>query len=172
VSLQRVSLVGLLGFAWQVLSAGATPGSPPCEVSGGGCVNKPVPPTHLQATFGGSTSTHSWEHIYRDGRTILFRFVSQDARLALCRPDPGSCRPPGVASRAELVGTGTFTTSTDSVATVANFDVGIFDRGSCDGDARDTYSITVRRGHVLGQGEVVYTLSGDLGCGNLRIDSP
>ena len=150
--------------------------APPCQVSGGGCINVPgQPPRHVQATFGGTVSQEggTWEHVYRDGRTILFSFRSVDARVSVCRPDPnGACRPPGMASRAEMTGTGTFTTATDSMLTDGNFLVELFDKGSCEGEARDSYSITVRRGLVVGQGEVVHTMAGDLACGNLRIDAP
>jgi len=134
------------------------------------------PPRHVQATFGGTVGPQAdgtWEHVYRDGRTVLFRFESRDATVRLCRPDPnGACRPPGMASRAELIGTGTFTTATDSIPADGNFQVLLFDKGSCEGEARDSCSITVRRGFVIGQGEVVHSMGGDLGCGNVRIDPP
>ena len=146
-----------------------------CEVRGGGCL-KALSPSHLLATFGGTVGTGSapqWEHVYYDGRTILFRLRSEDVHVASCRPDPnGPCKPPGVASRAELVGIGTFTTATDTIAAPANFQVEVFDPDPCNGDERDTYSITVRRGLVAGQGEIVHSISGSLDCGNLTIDAP
>ena len=91
--------------------------SPECDVRGGGCL-KGLSLGNLQATFGGTVSAGvapQWEHVYRDGRTILFWFKSDDVHLVSCRPDPnGPCKPPGVASRAELGGIGTFTTAPTS----------------------------------------------------------
>lgn len=126
-------------FSWVDAAAKA---AAPCQVSGGGCLNVPgQPPRHVQATFGGTASQESggtWQHVYRDGRTILFQFRSQDAVVSLCRPDPnGACRPPGMASRAAMTGTGTFTTATDSVLAEGNFLVQFFDKGSCEGEERD-----------------------------------
>jgi hypothetical protein len=158
-------------------SASSNAIAPPCQVGGGGCLNLPGQPTrHVQATFGGTVTEiagGTWEHVQRDGRSILFRFDSRDARVSVCRPDPnGACRAPGMASRADLIGTGTFTTATDSVPAEGNFHVDLIDRGSCEGETRDSYSITVRRGLVIGQGEIVHSMAGDLGCGNLKIDAP
>jgi hypothetical protein len=165
----------LLAALFPIPCFAASSASPPCELRGGGCL-KELSPSHLQATFGGTVSTVTasrWEHVYRDGHAVLFTLKSEEVCLASCRPDPGgSCKPPGVASRAELVGVGTFTTATDTAAAPCNFDVEIFDADPCPGDKRDTYSITVRRGLVTGEGDIVHSISGVLGCGNLTIDAP
>jgi hypothetical protein len=175
-------IVGVFGA---VLMFGTAPfafaaGGPPSSLSGGGCLNLPGPPErHIQATFGGNamldqpgaSSGSSWEHVLRDGRIIVFRFASRDARLVRVRREASpTCTPPSAMTRGILEWTGRFSTSSGEVDEEGNFEVTILDVGSC--DSRDHYAIRVRRGLVIGQGEIVYEISGELDCGQLRIDAP
>jgi hypothetical protein len=41
--------------------------------------------------------------------------------------------------------------------------------GACNRHTRDEYSIVVRKGLVIGQGDVVFQTSGEIDCGNLQI---
>ena len=157
------------------------PGSP-CHLSGGGCLKPSGPPgSHLQATFGGSLGrpvadpgplAPGWEHFYRDGRTLLVRFQSLDAHATQCRPEPkASCPPPVGASRVEFEGTGTVTLG-DGVEAAANFHAWALDVGSCGAEVRDSYSIVIRRGLVIGQGDILHQIAGDLDCGNFNVEAP
>jgi hypothetical protein len=85
---------------------------------------------------------------------IPFAFGLATAALATpALPDP--------AGRLEFEGTGRFTTTAGSAEEPANFAGSVYDGGPCDTGAReDTYSITVRRGSVIGQGEIVYEVPG------------
>jgi len=60
----------------------------------------------------------------------------------------------------------------DGLELDANFQASILNVGSCGGNDRDIYSITIRRGPLVGQGEVVHELSGTIDCGNLKVDAP
>src|SRR4051794_18876671 len=116
----RPALVGCAILLAPVVARGDE--SAPCRVTGGGCLNLYQPGHHIQATFGGNvgslhgswqgyqgTPIHNWEHVFRDGRTILFNFHSADAHVVRCRPEPPeSCPPPGAATRVEFEGTGKF----------------------------------------------------------------
>jgi hypothetical protein len=146
-------------------------GSPPCHVSGGGCINVAGGiGSHLQATFGGDVdSPHGvvdsapggWQHVYRDSRSILVSFSSLDAHVARCRPDPNSsCPPRDGATRAEFEGTGKAVLGDSGSELDANFEASVVDVGTCEGSPRDAYSITIRRGLIIGKGDVVHELSG------------
>jgi hypothetical protein len=152
-------------------------------VTGGGCLKVAGGTgSHLQATFGGAATSQqgsadpapgAWDHVYFNGRTILVSFHSLDAHVVQCRPEPhGSCPPPEGATRAEFEGPGTVVLGDDGVELDANFQASVLDVGSCGGDVRDTYSITIRRGLEIGQGEVVHELSGTIDCGNLKVVGP
>ena len=41
--------------------------------------------------------------------------------------------------------------------------------GACNKDRRDEYSIIIRTGLVIGQGDIVFQTSGEIDCGNLQI---
>jgi hypothetical protein len=154
-----------------------------CRVHGGGCLNVAGGVgTHIQATFGGDVARlhgdidptqSSWEHVYRDNRTILIRFSSLEAHVVRCRPEPhGSCPPPDGATRADFEGTGKVVLGDGGSELDANFQASVIDVGACEGSPRDAYSITIRRGLVVGQGDVVHELSGNLECGNLKVGAP
>jgi hypothetical protein len=155
----------------------------PCSLTGGGCLNVAGEVGHhIQATFGGTVTAQRgsvgpaqsiWEHVYRDGHTILVSFHSLDAHVARCHPEPqGSCPPPDGATRFEFEGTGKVVLGADGAQLDANFQASVLDAGSCGGSERDFYSITIRRGLEIGQGEVVHQLSGTIDCGNPKVEAP
>jgi hypothetical protein len=155
----------------------------PCRVDGGGCLNvSGGVGHHVHATCGGVVADQrgsvdltqsTWEHVYRDGHTILVSFHSLDAHVVQCLPEPrGSCPPPDGARRADIEGTGKVVLGNDGIEVDANIQASIVDVGTCGGSEHDFYSITIRRGLAIGQGEVVHELSGTLDCGNLKVDAP
>ena len=153
-----------------------------CRITGGGCLNeKGGRAGHKQNTFGGNVSPahtgggptgNEWEHVLRDGRTVLFNFHSHDAHITLCDVvPPGPCSPDAINTRAFFEGTGTYSLGAGSRTQDANFSAWIIDHkeGSCNRSNRDEYSITVRKGLVQGSGDVVFTITGEIDCGNLQI---
>lgn len=152
----------------------------PCRLIGGGCLNSTAADgSRRQSTFGGGLGRgagsfdpagSAWEHVYRANRTMLARIRSLDARIVRCLPDASShCSEPPGNSRAEFEGTGRITLLGED-ETAGNFQAIVTDV-RC-GTERDFYSITIRRGSLIGQGEIVLEESGELGCGNLNIAAP
>jgi hypothetical protein len=160
--------------------------SAPCRLTGGGCLGIPEANHHKQATFGGNVGSlhgpwqgphgipaNTWEHVFRDGKTILFNFHSTDAHVVRCRPErSGPCPPPDGATAIEFEGTGMFSTGPGPMEEVGNFEASIVDVGTCTPGTGDSYSIRVRRGSVVGVGEVVHEISGQIDCGNLQAHAP
>jgi len=153
-----------------------------CRITGGGCLNEKGPrQSHKDHTFGGNVSPahdgggptgNEWEHVVRDGREITFNFHSHDAHITDCSPvPPGPCSPQANNTRADFEGTGTYSLGAGSRTEDANFTAYIIDHkeGACNKNVSDVYSITVRKGLVQGQGDVVFTVTGDIDCGNLQI---
>jgi hypothetical protein len=110
--------------------------------------------------------------VVRDGREITFNFHSHDAHITDCSiVPPGPCSPQANNTRADFEGTGTYSLGAGSRTEDANFTAYIIDHkeGACNKNVSDVYSITVRKGLVQGQGDVVFTITGDIDCGNLQI---
>jgi len=159
-----------------------TPGL--CRLTGGGCMNDD-PDTgrkgHKQNSFGGNSSPlhdgggpsgNSWEHILRDGREILFNWHSWDAHVIECTVvPPGPCSPKAINTKAVFVGTGKYSIGAGGREEDGNQVAYIIDHkeGNCNKDTRDEYFITVRKGLVIGQGEIVFDRGGFIDCGNLQI---
>ena len=142
----------------------------PCNMSGGGCLTAYEGAVRLQSVFGG-TVPGTWDHRYFRDRTPLAAMLSTDAHIVGCRPDPSAgCAAPRRSSRIEFDGA-CQVTLTDQPPFPGNISASVIDVGICDG-VHDRYSITVRRVSIPGLGEVVYEASGELGCGNLRVDAP
>jgi hypothetical protein len=155
-----------------------------CRLTGGGCMND-NPDTgnkgHKQNTFGGNSSPlhdgggpsgNSWEHIHRDGHTILFNWHSWDAHVIACSVvPPGPCSPKAINTRADFVGTGKYSIGSGGREEDGNQVAYIIDHneGSCNKGTRDEYFITVRKGLVIGEGEIVFSVGGYTDCGNLQI---
>ena len=151
-----------------------------CRITGGGCLNEAGGTRgKKQNTFGGNVSPahdaggptgNEWEHVLRDGRTILFNFHSHDAHIISCTIlPPGPCSPPAVNTRADFEGTGQYSMGPGSRTEDANFSAYIIDHGEGHCGGTDYYTITVRKGLVQGAGEVVFTIAGEIDCGNLQI---
>jgi hypothetical protein len=151
-----------------------------CRITGGGCLNEPGNNQgHKDHTFGGNVSPapgsptgNEWEHVVRNGRIILFNFHSHDAHITDCSlVTPGPCSPPAVNTRADFEGTCKYSLGSGTREIDGNFDAYVIDHreGSCNPDARDEYSITVRTGLVQGEGKEVFHISGRIDCGNLQI---
>ena len=121
---------------------------------------------------GGGPTGNEWEHVYRDGRTILFNWHSHDAHVIACSVvPPGPCSPPAINTRADFVGTGKYSLGSGSREEDGNMVAYIIDHkeGACNKNNRDEYSIVVRKGLVIGEGQVVFQTSGEIDCGNLQI---
>ena len=106
---------------------------------------------------GGGPSGNSWEHILRDGKTILFNWLSWDAHVIACSVvPPGPCSPKAINTRADFVGTGKYSIGAGGRSEDGNMVAYIIDHneGSCNKGTRDEYFITVRKGLVIGEGEV------------------
>ena len=181
--IRGASAACLILFSAIAAHAGSGPESPPCRLSDGGRLNVAGGVgTHLQSTFSGEVGRDQdttdptrkvWEHFYRDSRTILVSFRSNDAHVVRCRPDPSApCRPAVEVTRVEFEGTGTYILNADGIEIDGNFQATVVDVGSCDGAGRDAHSITIRRGLAIGQGENVHEMSGNLDCGNLKVVAP
>jgi uncharacterized repeat protein (TIGR01451 family) len=153
-----------------------------CRLTGGGCLNEQGGHAgHKQSTFGGNASPahdgggptgNEWEHVYRDGRTILFNWHSHDAHVIKCSVvPPGPCHPPAVNTRADFVGTGKYSLGAGAREEDGNMVAYIIDHkeGACNKKNRDEYSIVVRKGLVIGEGGIVFQTSGEIDCGNLQI---
>jgi hypothetical protein len=153
-----------------------------CRITGGGCLNEDGSQRgHRQSTFGGNASPehagggptgNEWQHLERDGRTILFKWHSHDAHVTGCTVVPaGPCSPHANTTRAEFVGTGTYSMGEGAREFDGNMTASIVDHreGSCNRATRDEYSIVVRDGLEIGQGEIVFQTSGSIACGNLQI---
>jgi uncharacterized repeat protein (TIGR01451 family) len=153
-----------------------------CRLTGGGCLNEDGGNRgQKQSTFGGNSSPahegggptgNEWQHVYRDGREILFNWHSHDAHVIECSVvDPGPCHPSAVNTRADFVGTGQYSLGSGSRTEDGNMVAYIIDHreGSCNRNDRDEYSIIVRTGLVIGQGDIVFQTSGEIDCGNLQI---
>jgi hypothetical protein len=154
-----------------------------CSLTGGGCLNEEGGTNgRRQSTFGGSLGTrrdadpfeeHTWQHVDRDGRIVLIDFKSQDAHVIRCRPEPRRRCPPRVMDiQIEFEGTGTAKILGSSLPVDANFHAEAVDRDPACGPERDLYSITIRAGHSIGRGEVLFEKSGEIDCGNLQIREP
>ena len=155
-----------------------------CRLSGGGCMNDD-PDTgkrgHKQNSFGGNSSPlndgggpsgNSWEHILRDGRETLFNWHSWDAHVIGCSVvGVGPCHPSATNTRADFVGTGKYSIGSGGREEAGNMVAYIVDHkeGSCNKGTRDEYFITVRKGLVIGQGDIVFDRGGFIDCGNLQI---
>ena len=155
-----------------------------CRLTGGGCMNDD-PDTgrkgHKQSTFGGNSSPlhegggptgNSWEHVYRDGREILFNWHSWDAHVIACSVvPPGPCSPKAINTRADFVGTGLYSIGAGGREEEGNMVAYIIDHkeGNCNKDTRDEYSIIVRTGTEIGFGDIVFQATGFIDCGNLQI---
>jgi uncharacterized repeat protein (TIGR01451 family) len=153
-----------------------------CRLTGGGCLNENGDNKgHKQSTFGGNASPeHSgggptgneWEHVYRDGKTILFNWHSHDAHVIECSVvPPGPCSPHAVNTRADFVGTGKYSIGPGGRDQDGNMVAYIIDHreGACNKNNRDEYSIVVRTGLTIGSGDIVFQTSGQIDCGNLQI---
>jgi len=156
-----------------------------CRITGGGCINEPPGEDqrgHKRNTFGGNASPahagggptgNEWQHVRRDGNTILFNFHSHDAHVVECSVvPPGPCSPPAENTRADFEGTGKFSIGPGGRDQDGNFQAFIIDHreGSCPGTGdRDYYSIIVREGLVIGAGATVFSIAGEIDCGNLQI---
>jgi hypothetical protein len=153
-----------------------------CRLTGGGCLNEDGDNrSHKQSTFGGNSSPahegggptgNEWEHVYRDGRTILFNWHSHDAHVIACSVvPPGPCSPPAINTRADFVGTGLYSIGSGGREEPGNMVAYIIDHreGACNKGTRDEYSIIVRTGLVIGEGTIVFQTSGEIDCGNLQI---
>jgi len=153
-----------------------------CRLTGGGCLNEDGGNRgHKQSTFGGNSSPahegggptgNEWQHVYRDGRTILFNWHSHDAHVIACSVvPPGPCSPPAINTRADFVGTGKYSLGAGSREEDGNMVAYVIDHkeGACNRHNRDEYSIVVRTGLVIGEGAVVFQTSGEIDCGNLQI---
>jgi uncharacterized repeat protein (TIGR01451 family) len=153
-----------------------------CRLTGGGCLNEDGDNRgKKQSTFGGNSSPfhegggptgNSWEHVYRDGREILFNWHSWDAYVTRCSVvEPGPCSPQAENTRADFQGTGKFSLGAGSRTEDGNMVAYIIDHreGACNRNTRDEYYITVRRGLVIGEGEIVFQTGGEIDCGNLQI---
>jgi len=153
-----------------------------CRLTGGGCLNEDGGHSgHKQSTFGGNSSPehtgggptgNEWEHVYRDGRTILFNWHSHDAHVIQCSVvPPGPCHPAAENTKADFVGTGKYSLGAGSREEDGNMVAYIIDHkeGACNKNNRDEYSIVVRQGLVIGEGLVVFQTSGEIDCGNLQI---
>jgi hypothetical protein len=157
-----------------------TPGL--CRLTGGGCLNEDSNNKgHKQNTFGGNSSPlhtgggpsgNDWEHIQRDGKTILFNWHSFDAHVIACSVvPPGPCSPKAPDTRADFVGTGKYSIGSGGRSEDGNMVAYVIDHteGACNKGVGDYYSIIVRKGLVIGEGDVVFTCAGTIDCGNLQI---
>jgi uncharacterized repeat protein (TIGR01451 family) len=153
-----------------------------CRLTGGGCLNENGDNKgHKQSTFGGNSSPahdgggptgNSWEHVYRDGKTILFNWHSWDAHVIQCSVvPPGPCHPAAENTRADFVGTGKYSIGAGGREEDGNQVAYIIDHreGACNKSNRDEYGIIVRKGLVIGEGDIVFQTSGEIDCGNLQI---
>jgi len=153
-----------------------------CRLTGGGCLNEQGGHAgHKQSTFGGNSSPlhegggptgNEWEHVYRDGRTILFNWHSHDAHVIACSVvPPGPCSPQAINTRADFVGTGKYSLGSGSREEDGNMVAYIIDHkeGACNKNNRDEYSIVVRKGLEIGLGDIVFQTTGEIDCGNLQI---
>jgi len=161
------------------------PACPPtgiCRLTGGGCLNEDGDNRgKKQSTFGGNSSPfhegggptgNSWEHVLRDGKTILFNWHSWDAYVTRCSViEPGPCHPAAENTKAEFQGTGKYSLGAGSREAAGNMVAYIIDHkeGACNRNNRDEYYITVRTGLVIGEGEIVFQTGGEIDCGNLQI---
>jgi hypothetical protein len=121
---------------------------------------------------GGGPSGNSWEHVYRDGREILFNWHSWDAHVIGCSVvAPGPCSPKAINTRADFVGTGKYSVGSGGREEDGNQVAYVIDHkeGNCNKDTRDEYSITVRKGLTIGEGDIVFEAHGFIDCGNLQI---
>jgi len=182
-----VTVTGYCADASATASSSAStliPCSPPglCRLTGGGCLNEDGDQRgHKQSTFGGNSSPahegggptgNEWEHVYRDGRTILFNWHSHDAHVIACSVvPPGPCHPAAENTRADFVGTGLYSIGAGGREEEGNMVAYIIDHkeGACNKNNRDEYSIIVREGLVIGEGAIVFQTSGEIDCGNLQI---
>ncbi len=153
-----------------------------CRLTGGGCLNEDGNNRgHKQSTFGGNSSPfhegggptgNEWQHVYRDGREILFNWHSHDAHVVRCTVvPPGPCSPPAENTRADVEGTGQYSLGAGSRTEDGNLVAYIIDHreGACNRGTRDEYKITVREGLVIGAGAIVFETEGEIDCGNLQI---
>jgi hypothetical protein len=139
-----------------------------CRLTGGGCMNDD-PDTgrkgHKQSTFGGNSSPlhegggptgNSWEHVYRDGREILFNWHSWDAHVISCSVvPPGPCSPKAINTARTSSAPGLYSIGAGGREEDGNMVAYIIDHkeGNCNKDTRDEYSIIVRTGLVIGEGD-------------------
>ncbi len=153
-----------------------------CRLTGGGCLNEDGDNRgRKQSTFGGNSSPfhegggptgNSWQHVYRDGKTILFNWHSWDAYVTRCTVvGSGPCSPQAENTKAEFQGTGKFSRGPGSREEAGNMKAYIIDHreGACNRNSRDEYWIQVREGVVIGEGAIVFETSGEIDCGNLQI---
>ena len=154
------------------INACPTPGL--CRLTGGGCLNENGSNKgHKQNTFGGNASPlhtgggpsgNEWEHVNRDGKTILFNWHSHDAHVIACSVvPPGPCSPKAPDTRADFVGTGQYSIGSGGRDQDGNMVAYIIDHteGACNKGVGDYYSIVVRKGLVIGEGDVVFTCAGN-----------
>jgi uncharacterized repeat protein (TIGR01451 family) len=151
-----------------------------CRFTGGGCLNENGNQKgHKQHTFGGNVSPqhdgggptgNSWEHVVRDGRTVLFNFHSWDPYVFECSVvPPGPCSPKAENTRADFRGPGKYSLGAGSRERDAYFVAHIIDHreGSCNKDTRDDYAITVWDAET---NEVVFEFKEQqIDCGNFQI---
>lgn len=93
---------------------------------------------------GGGPTGNEWQHVYRDGRNILYNFHSHDAHVVECSVvSPGPCSPQAENTRADLDGTGAYSEGSGGRVVDAKFEAYIMDHreGACHRGARDEYSI-------------------------------
>ena len=153
-----------------------------CRLTGGGCLNEDGGTKgHKQSTFGGNASPahdgggptgNSWEHVYRDGKAILFNWHSWDAHVIQCSVvPPGPCQPAADNTRADFVGTGKYSLGAGGREEDGNMVAYAIDHaeGACNRGIHDEYGIVVRAGLEIGKGAVVFQTSGEIDCGNLQI---
>jgi uncharacterized repeat protein (TIGR01451 family) len=152
-----------------------------CRLTGGGCLNENGDQrSHKQHTFGGNVSPcptgppgptgDSWEHVVRNGRTILFNFHSWEPCITACSVvEPGPCSPHGTITRADFEGPGRYSLGPGSRERDATFTAYIIDHreGGCNRDDRDEYAITVRDAET---NLIVFQFAEqEIDCGNLQI---
>ena len=145
------------------------------RVHGGGCLNRAGDTNRRQSTFGGSadarSSSGTWTHVDREGRTLLLEFTSTDARVTRLVPsERQGCREH--PWRAEVEGTGLVTMDRSTPPVRANFRAWMIDHDfdACPAAGRDEYGITIREGTRLGEGGLLLETFGALDCGNIQVE--
>jgi hypothetical protein len=129
----------------------------------------------MQSTFGGSCSSDgrsgdAWEHVVREGHKTLIKWKSFNIRVVNCSEVPGLCGPDDKDLRADLEGVGSIRLQDNTFT--ANAVGYVIDRvGDCKKSNRDEYGIIIRKGSVIGSGQILFQSSGKITCGDIKIDN-